>query len=269
MLLTKIILVLTGLLGGVSAALLGGAMMAGRTWLQGDEIAYVSYRELNPDIYIIDLVHDLSYNMTKNPAYDVAPAWSPDGAWLAFASDRDGRRNIYIMDRTGRSVRRLTFGGGIYTAPRWSEDGQRLIFIALDESPNGIYSIDLDGRNFRNLLAASETSTAFALDLAIETSNISRARSPDGSRIAFMTFRNEDWGIYISRDTTRRDARLLVNVGYPSEPPVWSPDGKFMAFIAQLNGTVDLYIVGVDDGTQPRRLTSNRTYEAAPSWRPS
>ncbi len=267
--LTRISLAFAALLGGVSAILLAASMLLGQRWLQGDEIAYVSYRELNPDIYLFDLAHDLSYNITRHPAYDVAPAWSPDGEWLAFASDRDGRRSIYVMDRLGRNLRRVTSEEGVFTQPRWSEDGQRLIFISLNESPNGIYSINFDGTNFQDLLVASQTNNAFALDLSVEISNISRVRSPDGSRIAFMTFRDESWGIYLSRDTSRRDARLLVRIGYPAEAPVWSPDGKFMAFIALLNGATDLYVIGVDDGSAPRRLTANRTFEAAPAWRPS
>ncbi|MEP7293747.1 MAG: DPP IV N-terminal domain-containing protein, partial [Chloroflexota bacterium] len=107
----------------MSALLLGGAVASGRLWLHGDEIAYVSYRELNPDIYLMDVGHELTFNMSHDPGYDVAPAWSPDGEWLAFASDRDGRRNIYVMDRVGGSIHRLTNQGGIYSQPRWSSDG--------------------------------------------------------------------------------------------------------------------------------------------------
>ena len=208
LLLTKLVLMLVGLLGGLSTVLLSGALIAAHFWLPTEQIAYVSYRDLSPDIYLVDLRYDLSYNLTRNPAYDVAPAWSPDGEWLAFASDRDGRRNIYIMDRVGRNLRRLTYQGGIYTQPSWTADGQRLIFISLDESPNGVYSIDLDGSNFQNLLASSNTPTALTLDLAIERGITGRSRSPDGGRIAFMTFRNQSWGIYLSRDMSRRDARL-------------------------------------------------------------
>ena len=104
---------------------------------------------------------------------------------------------------------------------------------------------------------------------AIERGVPGRARSPDGSRLAFMTFRNQTWGIYLSQDVSRRDARLLVAIGYTAEAPVWSPDGSHLAFIAQVSGTTDLYVIGVDDGSQPHRLTSSRQYEASPVWRPS
>jgi len=269
MLLTKLSLALVGLLVGVGTILLGGTMIVGYRWLPGEQIAYVSYRELSPDIYIVDLAHDLSYNLTRNPAYDVAPAWSPDGEWLAFASDRDGGRNIYVMDRVGRNLRRLTDQGGIYSQPRWSADGQRIIFISLNEAPNGIYSVNLDGTDFQNLLVSSDVSGALVLDLAIDSGSMAQASSPDGSHTAFMSFRNQSWGIYLTQDVSRRDARLLIAIGYPAEAPVWSPDGTHMAFIAQLGSTTDLYVISVDDGSQPRRITASRSFEASPTWRPS
>src|SRR4051812_49490285 len=88
--------------------LVGSAMVAGATFLRGDEIAFASYRDLNPDIFLVDVDHGLTRNLTDNRAYDVMPAWSPDGDWIAFASDRDGKRHIYVMDALGEHLRRLT-----------------------------------------------------------------------------------------------------------------------------------------------------------------
>ncbi|MEP7293996.1 MAG: hypothetical protein ABI835_19575, partial [Chloroflexota bacterium] len=147
-------------------------------------------------------------------------------------------------------------------------DGQRLVFISLDETPNGIYSVRLDGSSFESLIDANNPNRALTLDLATETGNLGRARSPDGSRIAFMTYRNQGWGIYLSQDITRRDAELLVYIGYPTEAPVWSPDGTRMAYIVQTSGVTDIFLIGVDDGSTPRRVTSDRTFEASPAWRP-
>jgi Tol biopolymer transport system component len=257
-----------GIVGALSLLLLVGAVVAGRFLLHSTEIAFVSYRDLNPDIYLTDLDHNLIYNLTRNEAYDIAPAWSPDGEWLAFASDREGRRNIYVMNHLGGSLRRLTNQGGIYTLPRWSTDGQSLVFVALDENPNGIYSIGLDGSNLERLNDPETPNRALTLDLALDPGSIARARSPDGSRIAFMTYREYGWGIYLSADATRRDASLLVTTGYPTEAPVWSPDGKQMAYIAQVSGSTDLFIIGVDDPRDPLRLTFNRSFESSPAWRP-
>ncbi len=267
-LLSKLSLIGTGIVGALSLLLLGAALVAGRLVLPSTEIAYVSYRDLDPDIYLTDLDHALTRNLTRSASYDIAPAWSPDGEWLAFASDRDGKRNIYIMDHLGSRLRRLTTQDGVFTLPRWSTDGQSLVFIALNENPSGIYTIRLDGSGLERLNDPASPNAALTLDLALDPGSIARSRSPDGSRIAFMTYRDQGWGIYLSADATRRDASLLVTTGYPTEAPVWSPDGSQMAYIAQVSGSTDLFIVAVDDPREPLRLTFSRSFEASPAWRP-
>ncbi len=245
-----------------------GAVIAGATWLRGDELAYVSYPLINPDIYLIDLAHDLPFDLTHDSAYDVAPAWSPDGKWLAFASDRDGKRNVYVMDAFGGSLRRITDGSQWFSQPRWSADGKRLIFTALNQPPGTLYSVNFDGSSLHPLTDADHPLSGITLDLAYDPGSISHARAPDGSRIAFMTFRNQNWGIYISPNEGRQPARLLVNIGGFTEAPAWSPDGKRMAYIAQSGSTTDLFVVDVDDGGAPRRLTFTRAPDASPAWRP-
>lgn len=265
--LMKMSLFLTAIIGTALALLTGGMGIAGAMWLRGDEIAFVSYHDVNTDIFIIDVNHRLTYNLTNDDAYDVAPAWSPDGEWIAFASDRDGRRNIYLADHIGRSIRRLTASDGVYTQPRWSADGTRLVFTSLNEAPNGIYTIDIDGSNFRRLDDPGNPGEMI-LDLAYDPGNLSQMFSPDGSRFAFMTFRDQAWGIYVSRDGSRQDARLLVDVGRFTETPIWSPDGRRMAYTAQRDGLIDLFVIDVDGGATPQRLTFSRALDVSPAWRP-
>ena len=259
---------IAGLAVGLSVVLMGSAMLAGDVLLHSAEIAYVSYHAINPDIFVIDINHALTYNLTRSAAYDVAPAWSPDGRWIAFASDRDGRRGIYVMDPFGEQVRRLTPDDNGYTLPFWSSDGQRVYFFALNQGTDAIYSVDFDGGNFQTISANDPSSGSIRLDLGIDPSNISRSLSPDGSRIAFLTFRDQGWAIYISTNEMRSDARLLARIGRFTETPVWSPDGEQMAFIALRDNTTDLYVIDVDGGGAPQRLTANRAIDSSPAWRP-
>ena len=47
-------------------------------------------------------------NLTRNPAKDVRPSWSPDGRRIAFVSDRDGRLEAHVMNADGSGQRSLT-----------------------------------------------------------------------------------------------------------------------------------------------------------------
>lgn len=265
MILTRMTLALAAGIGAALTLLTGIVEVTAASWLRGDEIAFVSYRNYNADIYVIDVAHGLIYNLTNDDSYDVAPAWSPDGEWIAFASNRDGSRNIYVSDRLGRDVRRLTTEGGIYSLPRWSADGGSLVFTSLT-GDNGIYSIDIDGSNFRRLGDPDDPGN-IVIDLAYDPGSISRMSSPDGSSFAFMTYRNQAWGIYLSQNASRRDARLLVNIGRFTEQPSWSPDGRRVAYTAMRDGVIDLFVIDVDGGT-PQRLTFNRELDVSPIWRP-
>ncbi len=46
--------------------------------------------------------------LTRNPAFDGDPAWSPDGRSIAFRSTRDGNTDIYVMNADGSEQRNLT-----------------------------------------------------------------------------------------------------------------------------------------------------------------
>ena len=67
----------------------------------GAQIAFTSYRDGNAEIYVMDADGSNLRNLTRNPALDWEPAWSPDGGRIAFTSGRDGNLEIYVMDANG------------------------------------------------------------------------------------------------------------------------------------------------------------------------
>ena len=73
----------------------------------GRYIAFVTDRDIDHEIYIMESDGDNPINLTNNHADDTAPVWSPDGTQIAFLSNRDGERGLYIMDADGDNVRRI------------------------------------------------------------------------------------------------------------------------------------------------------------------
>ena len=77
--------------------------------------------------------------LTRSPAGEHAPRWSPDGRTLAFLSDRDDTREVdqlWLLDRAGGEPERVTDLPGGVSDLAWSPDGKRLALVASDPDPD-------------------------------------------------------------------------------------------------------------------------------------
>lgn len=100
---------------------------------------------------------------------------------------------------------------------------------------------------------AAETTPLWMRDVRI---------SPDGKLIAF-TYKGD---IYSVAAGGGHATRLTSLPGIESDP-VWSPDGKSIAFASDRNGGSDIYIMDADGGSA-RRLTSNSATEIPEAFTP-
>jgi hypothetical protein len=85
----------------------------------GTQIAFLSQREGNYNIYVMNADGTNQQRLTENRTQDSDPTWSPDGEWLAFISERDGNDEIYIMKTDGSNVCQLTDNGAQNWSPAW------------------------------------------------------------------------------------------------------------------------------------------------------
>ncbi|MBD5357749.1 MAG: peptidase S41 [Bacteroides sp.] len=86
--------------------------------------------------------------------------------------------------------------------------------------------------------------------------------SPDGNTIAFVYK-----GDIFTVPSVGGQARRLTSSDALNSAPVWSPDGKSIAFASDRNGGLDVYIMSADGGT-PRRLTYNSVAETPEAFTP-
>lgn len=84
--------------------------------------------DMNSEVYLADADGSHVRNLSRHPAFDGWPAWSPDGKRIAFASNRHGRYQIFVMSRDGGEPKLVANTEGRATAPRWSPDGRTIYF---------------------------------------------------------------------------------------------------------------------------------------------
>ncbi|MFG2466763.1 amidohydrolase family protein [Streptomyces canus] len=193
--------------------------------------------------------------------YVLGPTWTSDGTGLVFADDRDGLFAVRRRDLDSGEETELADGGRVF--PALSPDGTRL--ACLDMSGNLVVR-DLPDSSERMLVAP----------LGAGGLPGRPSWSPDGRYIALcdrnrlnQRFR-EGYNLIRVVDTTTGSAALHALAPHTSlsdrydSGPVWSPDGRWMAVVAESA----LWLLPVrPDGTpdgEPRRLTTEPADH--PSW---
>ena len=219
----------------------------------GRSIAFISYRDGNAEIYVMDADGGNLRNLTNHSAFDGFPSWSADGRSIAFYSRRDGNREIYVMDADGGNLRNLTNHSADDYYPFWSADGRSIAFRSERDGNAEIYVMDADGSNLRNLTNHSANDYSY-----------SSFWSADSRSIAFISYRDGLAEIYVM-DADGGNLRNLTNHSANDYFSSWSADGRSIAFESERDGNAEIYVMDADGGNL-RRLTNHSAYDGSPSW---
>jgi TolB protein len=136
----------------------------------------------------------------------------------------------------------------------------RIVFVSDRDDPEAIagrikelYVADYDGHNVRRITVNRSL-------------NILPSSSPDGSRLAYVSYRGGTPEIYVAQVSIGRSLKLTS--GGQSFAPSWSPDGRRIAFASNVTGNMEIWIAS-SDGTDARPITSSIAADTAPSWSPN
>ncbi len=254
------------------------------------KIAFMTTRDGNAEIYLMDVDGGNQINLTNNNADDYYPTWSPDGNRIAFVSYRDSEYEntgdwvpeIYILNIDGSNPVRLTNNDINEGSISWSPDGEKFVFTAdwdkvryenplINWKGVEIGVMDADGSNLIRL-----TTNAFRDD--------SPAWSPDGSKIVFASDRDgygnkkvfpldgdsgnsnsvnlpkgPDYRSYVDLVGDREiyvmeldggNVVRLTNDNWSNSMPAWSPDGKKIAFVSERDEIAIICLMNADGSNE-------------------
>lgn len=126
----------------------------------GSRIAYVTDRDGNAEIYVMNADGTNPQRLTNSAATEGSPSWTPDGTKIVYASNAaegtTGTFHIWIMSADGSDQRQLTQGQASDFQPAVSPDGRTIAFTTdRDGGSNyNIYLMGLDGSNQRQFTKA-------------------------------------------------------------------------------------------------------------------
>ncbi len=255
-------------------------------------IAFTSTRDGNAEVYVMRADGSHVRNLTQNLAQDGQPSWSPDGKRIAFVSARAGNEQIYVMNADGSGQTRVTRSQDGDTAPVWSPDGRKIAFMCTSVTPRLVTEIcvvNADGEGGRKLTSPKQGDNLYPVwstdskvivftrprggysVVGVDVNGKQRFHMingvaefvypPSGDTLAYLrrTSAGRKWALYIG---PRRISATAGNV----DTPVWSPDGRRIAF-SSTSSRSDLYVVN-RNGTGERQLTSGPGNSLSPRWSP-
>jgi len=238
----------------------------------GPRILFSSARTGGFDIYRMAPDGSGVVRLTSFAGADIMPAWSWNNARIAMVRDRADLTNgphkdIYLMnaDGTGKKWARPTTTQWDITDPSWSKDGSRLVvsvWIGASRGSIGVPYLAL-------VTVANGNMTLLTTGLTAHV-GFSPSFDPTGKKVVYSGENAATLEI-INADGTghtsiidgqpRGDGLSLGNITYP----VFSPDGKRIAFAMSSLGNWDIYVLTVADGTV-KRLTTNAAEDTHPTW---
>jgi TolB protein len=244
-------------------------------------IALVPARSGQHGIFVMNSDTTGGKLLTPDPSAQLrASSWSPDGKRIAFFCARRADSDIltkyrtpfhyplYVMDATGGNQKRLL--DFPVSSFEWSPDSQQLLFVSAYEDPDHDDPAVLRGiKAPMSAIYVLSLPTGEQKRLTSFGQNCSGTWSPDGSSVA-LSFGNEQKSdIYTARLDGKQTRRLTESQAINLRP-VWSPNGKAIAYVSVAPPgaeDVDAGVYVIDAaGAGKRRVSDMIAFEA--SWSP-
>ena len=89
--------------------------------------------------------------------------------------------------------------------------------------------------------------------------------SPDGTKVAFMVYADNNWDVWVYDRVRQVSTRLTFDDGLDG-PPVWSPDSRYIAYSSNREGEINIYRKRADGSGEPDRITESKDSQYVSNW---
>lgn len=202
----------------------------------------------SPDVWIYDLAHNTSEQITDTRAQDMLPVWLGDTVY--YISDRDWTMNVFAYDTRTRRTRKVTDHKD-YDVLWPSGAGDELVYEA------GGYIYRLDTKNDREervpIKVYGDFPDTFPYFQNVKGNIETFSISPSGARALFCA-RGEVFTAPAKEGEVRN---LTDSQGVRELTPAWSPDGRTVAYLSDRSGEYEIYVRPSDGTGAERRVTTD------------
>jgi TolB protein len=223
-----------------------------------DEIAYMSYANNRPRVYLFNLTTGRQSVLGDFSGMTFAPRFSPDGNAVIMAVSRDLGSEIVVVDLGSRAVRRLTDASSINVSPCYSPDGSQVVFASDRDGNQQVYVMNADGSGVRRI-------------------SYGHARygepvwSPRGDLIAFTRYGGEQSNFAIGVMQPDGMGERTLAQGWLVEGSTFCPNGRVIMFWQETpggRGAVASQLRSVDITGFNERVVPTPTAASDPAWSP-
>lgn len=232
---------------------------------KGKRILFTSYRPavkggfVNPNLYMLDLQSNKRSVVSAAPGLNTGGVFHPKENKIAytFSQGGKGKPEIWIQDLDTNTRSRLTDTQFFTIEPDWSHDGSLITYSSSRTGSPHIYV----GPPQKGVQPARLTFAGVY--------NSSPKFSPDDKTIVFAGQENRLNNFNIFRvDVSGSNLVRLTAGSNSSENPVWSPDGRFLAFSSNMDGQYRIYVMS-NTGTNIRPISPKNLENCKqPAWSP-
>jgi len=221
-----------------------------------NDINYAQWHNMGVEAIVIGEIQPTEEANKYSITYELLNVVTGNLEMSAYNPTLDKRRFLVANTKTREHAHRIS---DLVYEKLTGERGAfltRIAYVAVDRNSSHPYQLrisDYDGYGEKSILRSKQPI-------------MSPAWSPDGRKLAYVSFENRHSEIYV-QDLYTQQRELVTSFPKINGAPSWSPDGKKLALVLSKDGQPDIYVLTVATKAL-KRVTQNRAIDTEPSWNP-